>query len=392
MNYWPAEVTGLPECVIPFIDYVNSLRGVRSEATHNYYLNEVDPKKVERKSVRGWTVQTENNIFGAGGFKWNPPGSAWLAQQLWEHYAFTLDQNYLFYTAYPVLKEITEFWEDHLVTLPDGQLVTPDGWSPEHGPEEKGVTYDQEIVWDLFTNYIEASQVLDLDAQYRAKIAQMRDKLVMPRIGKWGQLQEWMEDRDDPKDDHRHVSHLYALYPGRQISPVTTPELAKAAKVSLTARGDKSTGWAMAWRISFWARLMDGEHAYTLLRNLMHITGKGNEIDYGKGGGVYSNLFDAHPPFQIDGNFGATAGIAEMLLQSQVGEIVVLPALPKAWPDGTVSGLRARGNIKVGIAWKGGKLTLVTLQSPTEHDVTIRYGEQKRSIHVDARRVNFVEY
>jgi alpha-L-fucosidase 2 len=375
MNYWLAEPTNLPECALPFFNYVDSLRTVRSAATKEHY-----------PGVRGWTVQTENNIFGAGSFKWNPPGSAWYAQHYWEHYAFTRDLDFLRKTAYPVLKEVTEFWEDHLVARADGQLVSPDGWSPEHGPEEPGVTYDQEIVWDLFTNYIEAAGVLGVDAPYRQKVTQMRDKLLKPKIGAWGQLQEWAEDRDDIRDQHRHVSHLFALHPGRQISPVATPELANAAKVSLTARGDQSTGWAMAWRINFWARLLDGDHAYLLLRNLLHITGKGNNIDYGRGGGVYSNLFDTHPPFQIDGNFGATAGIAEILLQSQAGEIHLLPALPKAWPAGSVSGLKARGNVTVDIAWEGGRMTSATLTSPAATKATVRFNGRTQAVTLAAGR------
>ncbi|HEX8378793.1 MAG TPA: glycoside hydrolase N-terminal domain-containing protein [Pedobacter sp.] len=361
MNYWLAEPTNLSECHFPFLDYINSMREVKKVNTQKEY-----------PGVRGWTVRTENNIFGGESFLWNTPGSAWYVQAVWEHYAFTKDENYLRSFGYPIIKEITQFWDDHLKRRPDGTLVAPMGWSPEHGPTEDAVTHDHQIIYDLFTNYIGAANALGIDKSYRDHVAKLKANLLGPKIGKWGQLQEWETDRDDPNDKHRHVSHLFGLHPGKQISPITTPELAKAAKISLEARGDESTGWSMAWKINFWARLLDGEHAYKILKNFLTLVSN-SRVDYSEGGGIYPNLFCAHPPFQIDGNFGYTAGITEMLVQSHTPEIQLLPALPAAWPDGSVQGLKARGNFEItNLEWRDRKIVKLVIKSISGGECQLR--------------------
>ena len=363
MNYWPAEITALTECHYPYLDYIKSIAPVAKRHT-----------QVKYPGVRGWTVRTENNIFGGSGFIWNTPASAWYAQGLWEHYAFTLDKKYLRNHAYPLMKEIVHFWDDHLKRRTDGSLVAPLGWSPEHGPTEDGVSYDQQIVFDLFTNYIAAAGELNVDQDYKLRVISLRENLLAPKIGRWGQLQEWETDRDDQNDHHRHVSHLFGLHPGKQISPTTTPALARAAMVSLLARGDESTGWSMAWKMNFWARLLDGDHAHQIIKNFINLAGKAS-IDYDNGGGVYANLLCAHPPFQIDGNLGYAAGIAEMLVQSHTGEIFLLPALPMAWKDGSVKGLHARGAFRIEeMIWEAGKVTLLKITALKGGDCHLRVG------------------
>ncbi len=360
MNYWPAEVANLGESAWPYLDYINSMRAIKKINTHK-----------EFPGVRGWTVKTENNIFGGESFLWNTPGSAWYAQALWEHYAFNGDKKYLKEFAYPILKEICEFWDDRLIRRADGTVVAPKGWSPEHGPTEDAVSYDHQIIDNLFGNYIAACLALKLDTGYRQHIEALRNALLKPKIGKWGQLQEWESDRDDPQDKHRHVSHLFGLYPGNQFSILKTPELTKAAKVTLTARGDESTGWSMAWKVAFWARLQDGNHAYKILNNFINLVG-GDGIDYNNGGGVYANLLCAHPPFQIDGNLGYVAALSEMLLQSQTDVVELLPALPDNWSDGRVKGLKARGNILIAeMKWKNKQIEQLQLSSPLEQTIEL---------------------
>jgi len=364
MNYWPALVTNLAETTGPLYDFIDSL---------------VEPGRVSAKKLTGasgWTLFLNTNIWGFTGVIawptafWQPEAGAWLMQHYYQHYLFTGDKKFLRERGYPVMQDAARFWLDALVTDPrDGKLVVSPSFSPEYGNFTRGAAMSQQIVHELFTYTLAAAQKLgdqDFAEQLRPALAQLDPGL---RIGRWGQLQEWKEDLDEADNQHRHVSHLYALHPGEQIVVSRDQELARAAQVSLNARGDGGTGWSQAWKINLWARLQEGERAHQLLsEQLKHST--------------LPNLWGTHPPFQIDGNFGATAGIAEMLLQSHAGRLHLLPALPSAWSQGEISGLRARGNITVDLIWDGGKLTRARLHTGSAGDILLngRY----RITHKDA--------
>lgn len=354
MNYWLAETTNLQETLPPFFDFVDSL---------------VAPGQVAAKQIlgaKGWTVFLNTNVWGFAGVIewptafWQPEAGAWLAQHYYEHYLFTQDKKFLRERAYPVMKGAAQFWLDTLVKDPrDGKWVVSPSFSPEQGPFVVAAAMSQQIVFDVLRNASEAATILG-DKKFAQQTADVLASLDSGlRVGKWGQLQEWKQDIDDEKNQHRHVSHLFALHPGHQIDATKTPELLQAARASLNARGDGGTGWSQAWKVNLWARLLDGDRAHKVLSEQLTIS-------------TLPNLWDNHPPFQIDGNFGATAGIAEMLLQSQNNQIQLLPALPSAWPTGAVKGLRARGDLVVDLRWNNKELQEAVLHAGHSGEITIK--------------------
>ena len=377
MNYWPAENTNLSECHLPFLNYINT------EATKvNSSWQKMASTPISTTSngeymagYTGWTMRTQNNIFGYSDWNWNRPANAWYCMHLWQHFRYTNDTTYLKNVAFPTMKSACEFWFGRLksyatnqvfstYTIPAGTLYAPDEWSPEQGNWEDNVAYAQQLIWELFDNTLKAAKLVNADAAFVTNLSTKLAKLDNGvHIGSWGQIREWTTQSDSPGNTHRHLSPLIALYPGNNISYFKDTANVKAAIVMLNSRGDGGTGWSRAWKISCWARLQDGNHAYKLMKAAQNLTTYTSVSMTDGLGGVYENLLDAHPSFQIDGNFGFTAGVTEMLVQSNQGFIHLLPALPDVWPNGNYSGLKAIGNFTIDLNWKNSLPTQAKIYS-----------------------------